>query len=258
MSLHQTRFGLKPLFILSVILNLFLATIFLFLIHSKGGVSYVKEKVHEIFSNSSIGAKERPDTPPGKSYIYNLLSSLYEKLPSSENDIIFIGDSHIEYGLWSELFQNPNVKNRGIAGDTTEGVLSRIGYTIKGHPAKVFIMAGINDIGNYDAELDKIVRNYKNIINVIKNNSTQTRIYILSVLPVDATKPWILLENKRVFSLNNRLKSFNNNSDIFFVDLYSLLTDENDNLDMKYSYDGLHLNSKGYFVIKNVLEDYIN
>ena len=254
----RTLSGLKPIFILSIILNLFLITIFSFLIHNEGGVAFVKNKIRGVFSNNKIGVEERPYTPPKKDLLYDLYSSFFKKLPFSDKDIIFIGDSHIKYGPWSELFQNPNVKNRGIGWETSEGVLDRIGYTTRGQPVKVFIMVGINDIANYDVELDKVVSNYTSILSVIKNNSSQTQIYILSVLPLDGTKPWYLPKNKKVFSLNNRLKSFNNDRDIFFINLYSLLTDEKDNLDIKYSYDGVHLNSTGYFVIKNVLDDYIN
>ncbi len=78
------------------------------------------------------------------------------------------------------------------------------------------------------------------------------------MLPLDENYRGHQSKNRKVFSLNSRLKSFINGKDVFFVDLYSLLTDENGNLDIKFSYDGIHLNSSGYFVIKNVLDDYIN
>ncbi len=153
---------------------------------------------------------------------------------------------------------NPNIKNRGIGWETAEGVLDRIGYISKGHPTKIFIMVGINDIINYDMELEKIVHDYRNIINTIKNNSPETQIYVLSVLPLDENRRGHQSKNRKVFSLNSRLKSFINGRDVLFVDLSPLLTDENSNLDLKYSYDGVHLNSMGYLVIKDALNDYMN
>ncbi len=105
MSPSRTSSGLKSIFIISIILNLFLASFFIFFIHSRGGVSYFKNKIHEIFSNKSIIKEEVQYTPPRKNHFYDLFTSFSEKLPSSDKDIIFIGDSHIEYGPWSELFQ---------------------------------------------------------------------------------------------------------------------------------------------------------
>lgn len=53
-------------------------------------------------------------------YYYQRVS-LFEQLPISSDDILFIGNSITDGGEWSELFQNSHVKNRGISGDTTWG-----------------------------------------------------------------------------------------------------------------------------------------
>ena len=41
-----------------------------------------------------------------------------------------------------------NVRNRGISGDVTDGVLLRLGELIKYKPTSIFIMIGINDLFN--------------------------------------------------------------------------------------------------------------
>ena len=49
-------------------------------------------------------------------------------------------------GSWSEIFQNPNIKNRGISGDVTEGILYRINEITESQPLQVFLMIGTNDL----------------------------------------------------------------------------------------------------------------
>lgn len=46
-------------------------------------------------------------------------------------EIVFIGNSITEGGKnWSEKFNIPNIRNRGIGGDVTDGVLERLGEII--------------------------------------------------------------------------------------------------------------------------------
>ena len=63
------------------------------------------------------------------------------------NEIVFIGNSITEGGKnWSEKFNIPNIRNRGIGGDVTDGVLERLGEIIFFKPKAVFILIGINDL----------------------------------------------------------------------------------------------------------------
>ena len=57
---------------------------------------------------------------------YNQRLTLFEKLPDTPNEIIMLGNSITDGCEWSELFQNPNFKNRGISGDINEGFLYRL------------------------------------------------------------------------------------------------------------------------------------
>jgi hypothetical protein len=46
-------------------------------------------------------------------------------------EIVFIGNRITEGGKnWSEKFNIPNIRNRGIGGDVTDGVLERLGEII--------------------------------------------------------------------------------------------------------------------------------
>ena len=80
------------------------------------------------------------------STFYVQRASLFSKLPITSKDIVFIGNSITNGAEWSELFPEKKVKNRGISGDTPEGVYDRLDPVVKGKPAKIFILIGVNDI----------------------------------------------------------------------------------------------------------------
>lgn len=73
-------------------------------------------------------------------------ATLFEVLPTSKKDIIFLGNSITNGGEWAELLGNPHVKNRGISGDRADTMLDRLHVITKGKPAKIFLLIGINDL----------------------------------------------------------------------------------------------------------------
>ena len=80
------------------------------------------------------------------STFYYQRATLFEELPVTSKDIIFLGNSITNGGEWSELLNNKHVKNRGISGDICMGVYDRLDAILKGKPAKIFLLIGINDV----------------------------------------------------------------------------------------------------------------
>jgi len=72
--------------------------------------------------------------------------SIFDQIPLSSDDIVFVGDSITDQGEWEQLFHSLNVKNRGIGADTTQGVLHRLQEITNAKPKKIFLMIGINDL----------------------------------------------------------------------------------------------------------------
>ena len=60
--------------------------------------------------------------------------SQFEELAVTPGDTVFLGDSITEGGSWHELFPDSSVRNRGIGGDVTAGVLARIDQVRLGQP----------------------------------------------------------------------------------------------------------------------------
>ena len=101
--------------------------------------------------------------PAQHSLYYGQRASLFEILPHSENDIIFLGNSITDGCEWAELFDNKNIKNRGIGGDIAQGVYDRLPVILIGKPAKIFLLIGINDVARGQTS-DFVVASIEKII----------------------------------------------------------------------------------------------
>ncbi|MDR2127192.1 MAG: GDSL-type esterase/lipase family protein [Prevotellaceae bacterium] len=186
--------------------------------------------------------------------------SLFEILPVTSSDIIFIGNSITDGCEWSELFNNINVKNRGISADRTYWILDRLDYIIKGKPRKLFVQSGTNDLGaGYSPQ--SVVDNIAKLIDRFQAESPETELYIQSIFPVnDDFKKYVnhISKGKEIIETNALLKQLCIRKGITFIDIYSKLVDENGKLNEKYTNDGLHLMGAGYLVWKKAVEKYLN
>lgn len=191
-----------------------------------------------------------------KAYYYHRKEH-FETLPDTPHEIIFLGNSITDGAEWFELFGgNPNIKNRGIGGDDTDGVLERLDEVTSSKPDKIFMMIGTNDIA-YSKSVEHVVENTKKIISRIKESSPNTKIYIESVLPVQdaihTTRP-----NEKLMAINKQLIEICKEQHLTYIDLVPLLSDENGKLNMKYSIDGLHVNGDGYLIWVDAIKKYVN
>lgn len=182
---------------------------------------------------------------------YERTTSQFELLGVESDEIVFLGDSLIEYGRWHELFPRSKVLNRGIAGDTTIGVLSRLDQITEGQPDQVFLMIGTNDLLARVPETE-IVTNIIQIVDEINTVSPGTTVYLQSILPGEihyrASIEWINQELE--VSIAGKA---------IWVDLYPLfLGNDGTSLNSTLSNDGLHLNGEGYIIWRDAIIDFVN
>ena len=182
----------------------------------------------------------------------------------SENGkrIVFIGDSITEeWGhLYSEYFSNNLYINRGIGGQTTPQILIRFKPdAIDLYPDVINIFAGTNDIaGNTGLSTVKMITD--NIftmaeVAIMKN----IKVIISSILPVK-NYPWsedITDAPSKINSINEIIKEYVNNNNLFYIDYFSHMVDKNEGLKSKYTYDGVHPNKTGYKLMSGVAEKVI-
>jgi lysophospholipase L1-like esterase len=242
-------FNMKRIFIFSLCLNAIFLLTFGYLCYRPNRIKQVQ---HIIFPNNS---KPKPIYKPN----YYIQKNHFETLPDGKNEIIFLGDSITDFGRWSEMLQNINVKNRGIRADRTDGVLRRLDEVVSSLPGKVFIMIGVNDLIR-KREISEIISNYDSILKFIQKKSPQTKIFVQSVLPVneDIRHRRDQAKNTDVIKLNAELRKLCTQYGITFIDLFPFFTNEKNKLKAEFTFDGLHPNGKGYLVWKSAIEKYVN
>ena len=168
-------------------------------------------------------------------------------------DIVFVGDEMIENYNVDAYFHQYSVSNRGIKGDTANSVASRMKVSIYDlNPSLVVLEVGIND-------LDGCVNGYKKILNGIKTNLPETNVIVQSIYPTGGTLATL---NEKIDSVNAELEQLTYQNGYCYLNVNQVLKNFNNELDSKYSDDGININQKGYTYIttfiKNVCESYIS
>ncbi|MBN2350669.1 MAG: sialate O-acetylesterase [Bacteroidales bacterium] len=212
-------------------------------------------KIHQYRLQQKI---EKSNAPQPGTVSYDLgRNEVFTKLPNNTNEIIMLGNSHTQNFEWHEIFGNVNIKNRGINGDITKGVLQRIAEVTESKPQKVFIEIGVNDLLN-GFFMDSVFYNYERIIQNIRDQSPETRIYIQNLLPTG----WNKLNTNTpvlpdIIELNERLKVHCSNNGFVYIDLFSKFV-HGEQLNPLYdSGDHIHLNGTGYLLWCRLIEQYI-
>ncbi len=186
--------------------------------------------------------------------------NLYEPKPrntlfqtfSPQANVVMIGDSNIEGGVWDEIFTKTRVTNRGIGGDRTDDILRRMEPIFAVNAKKAFVMVGINDIF-YGKSIDTILTNYASIVQQLRNKGTS--VYIQSTLECSANECGNTLEKVR--ELNTKLKSYAAEQKIPYIDINVGLTSEKQGLLTEYTFDGVHLLGKGYLKWSQTISPYV-
>jgi lysophospholipase L1-like esterase len=152
---------------------------------------------------------------------------------------VMLGDSITDEGQWDELLDNPLVQNRGISGDTTQGVLQRLDSTNKSIK-QVFIMIGVNDIMR-GKEAAEVYLNYLKIIKFFQDRNI--KVYIQSTLFIGEKRAENF--NPKIEELNKKLEAFAKENSITFINLNPIFAG-NKMLEKEFTFDDLHLNGAAY------------
>jgi lysophospholipase L1-like esterase len=174
--------------------------------------------------------------------------SAFEAFPLVPDDVVFLGDSITEGAPWEELFPYLRVRNRGIGGDTSEGVLERLEQVTRAQPVKVFLLIGTNDLFRGVSE-EQLVANIAQILDRLKQEAPDTEVYLQSVLPRAPTY------REEIEALNARLSEVALEHGAAWVDLYPAFLDPaTGGIRAELSNDELHLLGPGYSLWKEQIE----
>lgn len=246
----------KQILIASLVLNVIFCSLGGYFVFKKGGFQYITTKIVVASSDSKRSAWLN-----NPYYLQRI--QLFESLPITKDSIVFLGDSLTDGCEWNELLSINVAENRGISGDKTYGVLSRLDNIIASNPQKIFIMIGINDIAE-GRSTESIVSDYDNIITIIKNRLPNTEIFIQSVLPVNYeqyrysyNENVFLQDSNKIPYLNNEIKAMATKHSANFIDLYKVMVTKENSIKKEVTNDGIHLNGEGYKTWRETIKEYI-
>jgi len=168
--------------------------------------------------------------------------------------ILFLGDSLIEYFDWKERFPDHHVENLGIAGESVQGLLSRVVRILSAHSdvELIFIMSGINNLAMGDAEFFNF---YRVILEKLSFVYFRAGIYVQSLLPALVE----FISDAQIIDANSELERLSQEMDVHFLDVYSKFVDAGGRPIKEYLLDdGVHVSRAGYDVWARVVEEVIN
>jgi lysophospholipase L1-like esterase len=231
----------RKLLALSLVVNAVAAVGMIRTIQARGGWDYLRNRL--------AGAPERHGINPDAAN-YAQRESLFELLPKPNNRIVFAGDSLTQGCEWGEFY--PGALNRGIGGDTSAGMMKRIGTITELNPRAVFLMIGSNDLFNLGLSPRQTIENIRAAVAEIHRASPQVPVYLESNLPT-----WEVRKNIHGRAVNEGLKSLADGKTVVYVDMYRAFLDR-DILSPKLTSDGGHLNGDGYLLWKRAIDPYMS
>ena len=180
-----------------------------------------------------------------------------------EPDIIFIGDSIVEYYPLQELFGVAKmIVNRGIRGSQTRLLLENLDAHLYGDAVdQIVLLIGTNDIGK-DISMNEALDNLENVIQSIAREYPLSQIKLLSILPVNEGEEYkqtvYIRTNEKIREWNQAYEALASAyMQVNFLPIYDSLTDAEGQLKSAYTTDGLHLSVAGYQALSDALKTYL-
>ena len=180
-----------------------------------------------------------------------------------EPDIIFIGDSIVEYFPLQELLgTTKTIVNRGIRGYQTGLLLDNLDAHLYGDAVdQIVLLIGTNDIGK-DIPMNEALNNLESVIQTISRDYPLSQIKLVSILPVnegeDFKQTVYIRTNEKIKAWNQAYQDLASAyMQVDFVPVFENLLDQEGQLKEDYTTDGLHLSVSGYQALSNILRKYI-
>lgn len=155
------------------------------------------------------------------------------------------------------------VYNRGVGGYTTKELLDNMDaciYDLK--PAHIFINIGTNDLNTADYSCEALIGNYRRILNGIRENLPEAKLYMLAYYPVnpEAAKdnPGMqeilkIRTNARIEEANRAVAVLAEEVGAVYLNVNDGIRDEKGNLKEEYTIEGMHMYANGYKPVLDAL-----
>lgn len=178
-------------------------------------------------------------------------------MQKTSRPIVLMGDSITDAWIRYDpkLFEDGNIIDRGISGQTTMQILLRFrADVIALHPQAVVILAGINDLAQNQGEesVEFIEGNLQSMAEIAQANGIG--VLFCSLLPSDhfAWHPG-LKPAAQIQIINLWMKTYALAHHLVYIDYFSALATPGNVMPAAYSLDGVHPTKAGYEVMRREL-----
>ena len=158
-------------------------------------------------------------------------------------DIDFVGDSITEKYDVKKFYKEFKVANRGISGDTTDMLLTRLeASAFDLQPKVISLMIGTNN-------LDTCFNNYEAILQGFYEHLPNTKVVVVGILPRRGEDLC-----KKIEENNAAIEKLSAKYAYTYIDLYNLFVTDKYKVNESLFKDGLHPNRKGYRILTDNLK----
>jgi lysophospholipase L1-like esterase len=183
---------------------------------------------------------------------------MIDPTPIRPGDTVFLGDSLTESFDLKKHFGREDLRNRGMAGNLTDHVLYRMEEIPGKQPARLFLMIGINDLFAGQSP-ERILENIRTIVDHFSEKAPETVLFLQSILPVNLTQ---MFEdegiNLKIYALNHDLERLcKKRENRTFINLHPEFLGVDGEMDTAYTFDGVHLTSRGYDLWARLVRPYL-
>lgn len=196
---------------------------------------------------------------------HHKVKTVTKEIIKTDDNYLFLGDSiTYQYDLEKYFGKDLPLVNSGIDGNTIEDILDNMKERVyRYNPTKVFLLIGTNDVPHKDKE--EIISNIQKIIENIRKERSNCKIYLESIYPINNTNDEKIShgmvsdrKNEDIKKINEELEAYaKKTKNVTYIDVYDKLVDEDGNLKIDYTREGLHLTQQGYETVTEVLKEYI-
>ena len=165
-------------------------------------------------------------------------------------EILFLGHSLVEYFDWQRRFPGHRVRNFGVAGETTGGLLARVDGIAADCPGAdaVLVMTGTNDVLMEDPSFTEV---YLLLAEKLRESYPGVRIVLHAILP--ANPEWV--RPAVIRGANREIEQIARVTGTEFFDLTGRFLDDRGGVRLELLLeDGVHLSDEGYRAWSDALE----
>jgi lysophospholipase L1-like esterase len=174
---------------------------------------------------------------------------------AGQAELLFMGDSITDFwrnetgpfagkAVQDKHFGQWKIANFGIAGDTTQGVLYRLGNGEGAgiNPRAVMLMIGTNNTGRNSA--GEIAEGIGAVVLKLRRSFPQAKILLLGIFPRGAAANDPIRET--IADINRRIARLHDGVNVHYLDIGAKFLDAQGNLPADVMSDALHPGAKGY------------